>query len=100
MRYFRFVANPLSPVVNNGSVELRLQMLMSQQMIFRNFSDGEWFAIDDQEMGTFGVHLDFLTDDDGPDGPYKFFQEGAFETIPVLATIVVMNTLLVPTNLL
>ncbi len=79
-RYFRFTVNPLSPVRSSvdGRVELRLQFPQSGEVIWHRFADAEWFSVNDDTMGTFGTHLDYIADESGT----PFFQEGVFEQVP------------------
>ena len=104
MRYFRVTINPLSDILDqNGECHLRLQLPMTHEMIDRQFSDGQWISVEDNEMGEFGAHFDFLQDVAGPGGQagaYPIFQEGAFESIPDIALQAMLPaaSLKVPSN--
>lgn len=82
MRYFRFTANPLSGVVVNGVVTLRLRFALTNQMLYTTFVDGALIAVPDQDMGQWGGPTDLLYDFDVSEGTqYLLFQE----TVPQVA---------------
>lgn len=80
MRFFRFVANPLSPEVALGTVTIRMHFQLTGQMIYATFIDlgasVSWVKVPDADMGQWGAVVDFLKSGLGGPPPYLFFQEG------------------------
>lgn len=80
-RYFRFTINPASTSLVAGRVTVRLRVNQAS-MLYASFSDGQWVAVDDTEMGAWGGPTDYLLEDLLGPAPYKLFQEGLPDVNP------------------
>ena len=80
MNYFEFVVDPQSPYLQNGVVDVGLNL--PQSTIFqRTCTPGDLFKISDDDLPQCQGPINSFQDDEAPE-PYKFFQEREHQSDP------------------